>query len=464
MKQSHRYLLLLCALVATMMAVSFASAQTEYKGAEFCGQCHSEQYTEWEETSHANSAGLFANGTYWTAYPSRQQTLEEFKECAECHVVGWDSETETWPEMDSEKYINVQCENCHGAYDPEHMSDEVNVIDYTTDACAPCHVGRQVDDHLMSRHSTSFEDLQTSSHAGDSCLHCMTTQGAIGGEGSVSMDDEGLVSLMCAACHEPHSEEYEYQLRYEHADDLCGACHIGSHHPQAEEPVYPSGPHAKADVECAECHGQGVQLFHGSERPWFNHTFWVYNTFYPYNQSEPMVCSNCHELEWATEQLEVIEETTETMAHSAEEIIEAAYAIIEGAGLSETDATELTEAVDAASDTVHYWVADGSGGLHNPEGTYAAISAAAHAANEAAVEALDLANTALEDDVDTLTSEKASLEAEVTSLETRVTDLEAEVEDLANQGIPGFPVSSIALGLLMSAAVIFYVTKPKLIS
>jgi len=458
-----------------MMTISVVSAQTDYKGAEYCGVCHADQYTEWSETSHANSAGLFANGTYWTAYTSRQQTLEEFKGCAECHVVGWDAVTETWPEMDSEKYINVQCENCHGAYDPDHMSDEVNVIDYTVDACSPCHVGRQVDDHLASRHSQSWQDLSSRSYAGDGCLHCMTTQGAIGGAGSVTMETEGLVDLSCAACHDSHSHENSYQLRYEEPDDLCAACHIGSHHPQAEEEVYPAGPHAKADVECVQCHGQGVQLFHGSERPWFNHTFWVYNTFYPYNQTEPMVCGNCHELEWATEQLEVIESTTETMEHSAEEIIETAYSVIEEAGLSEALTAELTEAVDAASDQVHYWIADGSLGLHNPEATFAAISEAAHMANEAALEALEASHAAAEAEVSDLEGDnsdleadksdleeaKTALETEVTTLESSVTDLEAEIEELSNRVIPGFPVSSVALGLLMSMAVVFYISKPK---
>ena len=451
-----------------MMTISVVSAQTEYKGAEFCGACHADTYDDWSETSHANSAGRFENGTYWTAFTSRQQTLEEFKECAECHVVGWDAETMTWPEMDTETYINVQCENCHGAYDPAHLSEEVNIIDLTVDACSPCHVGRQVDDHLNSRHSQSWEDLSPLPYASDSCLHCMTTQGAIGGEGSVSIEDEGLISLSCAACHDSHSHENSYQLRYEESDDLCGSCHIGSHHPQAEDPVYPAGPHAKADVECVQCHGTGVQLFHGSESPWFNHTFWVYNTFYPYNQTEPMVCGNCHELEWATEQLEVIESTTETMEHSAEEIIATAYSVIEEAGLSETLTAELTLAVDAASDQVHYWIADGSLGLHNPEGTYAAISEAAHMANEAALEALEAshaaveaAHAAVEAEVSTLEGEKTTLESEVTTLETSVTNLEAEIEELSNQGIPGFPVSSIALGLLMSIAVVFYISKPK---
>ena len=451
-----------------MLTVSIVSAQTDYKGAEFCGQCHAEKYDEWAETSHANSAGLADDGTYWTAFTSRVQTLEEFKGCAECHVVGWDAETETWPEMDSDKYINVQCENCHGAYDPAHISGEADIIDLTVDACSPCHVGRQVEDHLMSRHSQSWEDLEPLPYAGDSCLHCMTTQGAIAGAGEVSIEEEGLVSLSCAACHDSHSDENPHQLRYETADLLCASCHVGSHHPQAEEEVYLSGPHEKAGVDCVDCHGLGEHFAHGSVGEWFNHTFWIYDTYWPYNDTRPVTCSKCHELEWADAQLDVIEHTTETMTHAAEEIITAAYSVIESAGLSETEAAELTAAVDTAADTVHYWMADASGGLHNPEGTFAAISAAAHDANEAAVEALAASNTELTSDVGALEAAEASLEAakatlesEVASLESSVSDLEDEIEELSNQGIPGFPVSSIALGLLMSAAAVFYISKPK---
>jgi len=80
MKAIHKSLIILSVLIVTMTAISWASAETEYKGAEFCGQCHTEAYESWAETSHANSAGLFPNVTYWTAFPSRQQTLEEAEE------------------------------------------------------------------------------------------------------------------------------------------------------------------------------------------------------------------------------------------------------------------------------------------------------------------------------------------------------------------------------------------------
>jgi len=458
--------------MATMLTVSFVSAQDEYKGAEYCGMCHPAEYEGWSETAHANAAGMTEDGTFWVANPDRNMgDLDAWKaSCAECHTLNWnpDDLTFAFSETEPEKGLNIQCENCHGAYVPHSADNQAMDLDYTTETCVECHSGRQVEDHLNSRHSQSWEDLEPLPYAGDSCLHCMTTQGAIGGEGSVSIEDEGLVSLSCVACHNMHTEDTPHQLRAETADDLCAKCHIGSHHPQAEDDVYPAGPHAKADVECVECHGLGEHFAHGRVSEWFNHTFWIYDTYWPYNDTRPMTCSKCHELDWATEQLEVIEVTTETMAHAAEEIIEAAYSVIENAGLSEAKAAELTLAVDTASDTVHYWIADGSGGLHNPEATFSAISAAAHDANEAAVEALEVSNSDLEGDVGTLEAAattleaaKTALESDVATLESSVSDLETEIEELSNQGIPGFPVSSMALGLLMSAAVVFYISKPK---
>ena len=55
--------------------------------------------------------------------------------------------------------------------------------------------------------------------------------------------------------------------------------------------------------------------------------------------------------------------------------------------------------------------------------------------------------------------------ADAETFASEVLDLaEAPEEETPNQGIPGFPVSSMALGLLMSAAVILFITKPKTIS
>jgi hypothetical protein len=466
-------LLLLFAFICVGIPLVFAQ-ESDYKGAEYCGECHAEQYEGWSKTAHANAAGRNDDGTYWVHDPDdparNRGDLDDWKDsCANCHTLNWDGEAKTFEfsETDPEKGLNIQCEECHG---PGFESME---IDRSPELCEECHTGShsQVADYrVIGGHSESYEDLLTSDHAGDSCLHCMTTEGFLGLE--VTIDSEDLSSISCVVCHDLHEGDYGHSLRYEESNELCAQCHLGSHHPQSEEDVYPSGPHAKADVECVDCHGAGAHFAHGHESPWFNHSFAVYGIYYPNDVKEPLACAQCHELEWAIEQYEVVEETTEAMIHSAEEIIEEAYSVIEmvsSAGVSETQLEEIVASVDEASDIVHYWMADGSGGLHNPEGGYKAVSEAAHVANAASHQALELLSGVLESEVKALENDKVSLETDKSSLETKVSglesdvsSLEAEVEELSSGiRIPGFPVSSIILGLIISAVVI-YLIKPKI--
>lgn len=461
-------------IVSTVLMISLLLANTwmvlaeeDYMGAQWCEACHSEEYDSWVETDHANAAGIEesnSSGTWYyvAAKAHRIYTEEDFlASCRDCHVTGWDEETESWPEMDTDpgKFLGIQCEYCHGP----GMTMQV---DYAAAVCADCH--NQPGDHELSGHSQSWEDLQTSSHMGDSCTHCMTTQGFI--DETVTLETEGLVSLSCAACHDVHSAENHYQLRYETADELCAMCHVGSHNPQSE--MYPEGPHDRADVECVDCHGQGVRLWHGSEDEWFNHTFGIYNTYTPYNQTEPMVCSACHELEWATEQLEVIELLSEGFAENATEVVESALSAIETvsglSGVSEADITEATELAEEAESIIDYVVADASGGLHNPEKTYAMLSYASQLANEAMTSALEAESSALssdvsslESDVSSLESEKSDLQDQVTGLQSEVSTLETEVSDLeasSGSGTMNLAIGGI-VGVIIGAVAVYFITK-----
>ncbi len=332
-------------------------------------------------------------------------------------------------------------------------------VDYAAEVCADCH--NQPKDHALSGHSTSYETLLTSDHARDSCTHCMTTQGFLDEE--VTLDTEGLVSISCVACHDPHLSMNTFQLRYETSNDLCGQCHVGSHHPQSE--VFADGPHDKADSECVDCHGQGTRLWHGSESAWFNHTFWIYNINYPYNQAEPLVCGNCHEQEWATEQLEVIETLTDSMIANATEVVEKAKAAIEDAnatsGVSEADITKATELAEEADSIIHYVAADASGGLHNPEKTYTMLSYATNLASEAEATAISAKADALGEDVSSLESEKASLNDQVTSLQSDVSNLQDEVTDLQKK--TGGGTTSLAMGaiigVVIGAVAVFFMMK-----
>ena len=96
----------------------------------------------------------------------------------------------------------------------------------------------------------------------------------------VTLETEGLASISCAVCHSPHDATNSTQLRLESTTELCGQCHTGTtHYPQYD--VYIEGPHEKAGVECTQCHGEGTHLVQGSIGETFNHTFGVYDTYYP---------------------------------------------------------------------------------------------------------------------------------------------------------------------------------------
>jgi predicted CXXCH cytochrome family protein len=382
-------------------------------------------------------------------------------------------------DSDPDKLLGVQCENCHGP----GMTME---IDYSMDVCDACH--NQPADLALSRHSQTLEDLLPLPYAGDTCLACMSTEGFIGKE--VSIDEaEGYESISCAACHEPHSAENHYQLRYETPLELCSVCHVGSHHPQAE--LFPDSAHDKAEVECSNCHGAGERLWHGSNSAWYNHTFWIYNINYPYDQEEPMVCAQCHELEWATEQLETVQSTAEGFFANATEVVHAAEAAIEDANMTGASATALAEAVELweeAEAMVHWVEADGSHGFHNTERSLALVNYASQLAGEAQAVAIEAKAEAIETEAEILADEKAAIESEkatlesekatlesdkaelesdvdnltsdVSALESQVSSLETEVEELSAQAgsTMNYAIGAI-IGLIIGAVAVFFLKK-----
>lgn len=366
--------------------------QSTYVGAQGCSGmgCHEQQYLDWNQTAHAHMAGylgdLYGNGTiyYWvhnSSDPSRIYTEDYFvARCAKCHTTGWDADTQTWPEKDTDpaKFLNVQCEVCHGANTMSLPSDQR--INYSTDVCAQCH--NQPADLALSAHNNSLTDLLASDHAADSCLQCHSVQAFLGKD--VHLNTTGLEAITCVLCHDTHSSENEYQLRFENSTEMCGQCHTG-YHPTYES--FTTGPHSKAGLECASCHGQGTRLFHGQESTWFNHTFWIYNTFYPYNQTDPIVCSSCHAQSWATIQLGLIQGLTEeTISNASQAITEAENAVNaanQTSGVNMTKVNEASEMVDAANSYLTQIQHEGSKGFHNPEQSYTLLIDATRLANAA---------------------------------------------------------------------------------
>jgi len=480
-KAKKTQLFLFLVVIFLGISLSFSRSKTSavngnpgYVGAEQCATCHSEKYAGWNQTAHAHMAGIYvinASGTFYWVHAPNYTVMDQatfIARCARCHVTGWDPVTKTWPYWNSTDpdlagmFLNVQCEVCHG-------SGVSMTLNYSSALCGQCH--GQPKDLQLSAHNDSLTDLLASTHAADYCLICHSTQAFLGI--NVSLTTPGLEPIACALCHEPHSEEYEYQLRFENSTELCGQCHTGSYNPQYD--FFITSPHEKAGLECASCHGQGTRLYHGTEEPWFNHTFWIYNTFYPYNQTEPIVCSLCHTQTWATSQLGVIQDLTTQLITNVTHAIDNAKATItianQTSGVNQTKIDDALAMVETAEDYVHYVENDRSEGFHNPEQTFAILSEAAWLAREAESTALNARAEALSGDVTTLGAQVSSLQNQVTSLQNQTSTLQADIESLEAKidelqstaaTVPYlYGGIGLTIGFIIGAAIVFLVRRGK---
>jgi predicted CXXCH cytochrome family protein len=438
-------------LTGTPLITTADGADEGYVGAEMCGICHKREYDAWNQSYH-NNAGLLniTDGTkwYWMSPPwlhngsTRIYNDAQFARCASCHATGYDEETGTWPGSDSldpeeaGAFLGVQCETCHGP----GLTMEV---DYAGGVCSSCHgEGSHIQslDYSIGPHNSTLSEASS-----DSCTSCHSTQGYLASQGvidmEVTLETEGLTSISCVVCHSPHDAANSTQLRLESITELCGQCHTGTtHYPQYD--FYIEGPHEKAGVECTQCHGEGTHLAHGSISETFNHTFGIYDTYYPYNQTDPVTCSKCHDQTWATTQLGVIQTTAENIIENVTEAIHEADAAISSAsqvsGVDQAKIDEAMELFETAEALVESVEADKSRGLHNPEGSFELLSEALVLASEAS----SLVNNAVQE---VTSSQLSSIQEDLSSVQGNLNITETYMYIGAIGGIIG----GLFLGLLV---------------
>ncbi|MFW9786571.1 MAG: ammonia-forming cytochrome c nitrite reductase subunit c552 [Candidatus Thorarchaeota archaeon] len=330
-----------------------------------CNVCHPDKYGNWSGTEHAthmdtyNSTHVRIGAFAWVTWTMFNST------CSECHTSGWDNSTGT-PTYD---FLGVNCFACHTG-DP--------VVDYSGDACAPCHLpSGEEHPHQMvpwqnSAHANSLTDLRTSSHAGSSCMHCMSTEGFIDQEGTY--DPQGDFSpVSCPACHSVHSNwsAGEAMIRADSPSELCGSCHVGDRHTTYQ--TWVGGPHALAGVECIDCHGYDIAP---GDNVFLNHTF-VVDPDVACGQAE-----ECHMgLEsWAVDQLETYQTSYEDLTAEIEaeaaafETTVLAYNATAGANYTLVD--YVLGIADDATGMVEYYNGDGSEGFHHPHQIFGDLNAA----------------------------------------------------------------------------------------
>lgn len=272
-----------------------------YTGDMACAGCHASTHDLWAQTGHANAWETLQNSGHPASY------------CEPCHAVGWEPTPNNgnsgYDEAPVATFVNVQCENCHGAAS-EHFAGgtpdptQINVS-WNVENCGKCHDGTH--HPYLSEWETSphgFEVAGSVAERGGSCAGCH--EGVAGGirlagrsasapldqfygSGAVSERPDttvfALENINCITCHDPHAHDNPGQIRTV-ADvplatangespvitlggtgKLCMHCH---HARRAAEPQVASGynhfgPHASPQADMM----QGATGYHAVADPSF---------------------------------------------------------------------------------------------------------------------------------------------------------------------------------------------------
>lgn len=365
---------------------------------ENCVECHNGTVQGWNGTNHAYpySQGWYvftnASGTYvnWTGPLGPMRVMEwttadghGFAQyCAHCWTTGWYNDSTFDPNDPPWDYWGISCTACH---------DPAGYINHTSDACYQCHYGSYDNDHRLSAHNNSI-DILAMPFAGDECAHCVTGQATYAHwEDLTKANIANLNSISCATCHDPHSAEYEAQLREEDTVELCGQCHGSEgnwptdHHTTYEFWTDSNNVHNAVADGCDTCHGyQIVEGRHGLE-VYVNHT-WELHLDYTCNQS------GCHETTadarksvWAAN-----EATIEDLIEEWHTLNDTVVGLIEAGGVDEWRIEGAEALLEDSLMLLEYVEADPGASFHNPTLAKTTLNAA--------VDKLEMAQAMLEEE------------------------------------------------------------------
>jgi len=253
----HVTLVIIAILLLAGTAVIYGQ-EPNYSGVAMCQGCHSSggrtQYTTWILTAHAKAYDSVA-------------FVQKQTGCSPCHTTGWDTLKAnhgaddyisdngdgTFTVTDSVEYkkkVNVQCESCHGPVQYGLNHGNASTINLTAEQCGTCHEGT---------HHPYYSEWSTAKHAvsdtnanaylagqfrnSPNCTGCHTVQGFLEFVTDPNLDPsvenppgDNAEPLVCAACHDPHSNANTGQLRLPPAQ-LCQKCHNPEYNPDAPEPT-----------------------------------------------------------------------------------------------------------------------------------------------------------------------------------------------------------------------------------
>ncbi|MFQ6081565.1 MAG: ammonia-forming cytochrome c nitrite reductase subunit c552 [Candidatus Bathyarchaeia archaeon] len=432
--------------------------------------------------------------------------------CAQCHVTGFDSATETfWGTID-QLATSITCESCHGA-GGDHITNPAQykmVVDVSAQVCGQCHIRgtfpeyelgnpasfsytpgekphkhhQQFRDWNISAHSRSMEFPPTLPHWRDTCLNCHSADNIFNTDLVTLLDVKYTVEnaanpVTCVSCHSPHELglriSHDYSPMYGSAGDkateytVCAQCHTGGaraeeavkeewHHTQAE--LFYGSVHYASGVTCTSCH-MPLDAKSAVKYDIHNHTM-VVKSYDTYEYS----CGQCHKEqlekwpEWADQRIEEIQATVGGAAEKTEGAVASAEAAItaasETAGVDKTAIENAAELLLNAKSYLSFVEADASVGFHNPTYALSLLNTALDYARQAESAALEARAEVLGTSVTELEGIKAELEGKVAGLESRVTELERSVAELALTPylyLGGGIVLGLAIGALVMYAI-----------
>jgi len=216
-------------VAVTQLPIS-PTANSTYRGAASCAECHSTEYKAWVGTKHAQATSEETFSAEWAAHG-------QARECLKCHATGYDSQT------GQVALEGISCEGCHGPYTASHPPTVMAVPEEASN-CGDCH-------------STTYNEWQLSVHAqqGVTCVSCHAVHSQ-----SHTMPDG---RLPCATCHEERYEAFAHATHASAGAD-CVTCHMYA--PPASDKTegrVSTGHMFTIGAEaCASCHRDTIHTRH----------------------------------------------------------------------------------------------------------------------------------------------------------------------------------------------------------
>jgi len=272
-----------------------------------CGNCHTNNQTEWSGTRHAGAYATLASD------PGAQTF------CYGCHTVSEKGNIYAangvpggWNAVPDSVYHNVQCESCHGpGFTHVTNPNTTNIplasalVTPAAETCIGCHSGAHhpfAEQWSASAHATLRNEpggpAETPSSCGVACHSGAGAMAKLSGNAPTNYIGKNTqFPITCAVCHDPHYNTNTGQLRApidnpEITANLCTSCHVRGAEATPSFTINSRGAHAS----------QGAVYF-GEGAGWTPPGF-VFDPDNPVQTSHvtanQRLCAGCHVVKFTT--------------------------------------------------------------------------------------------------------------------------------------------------------------------